>query len=96
MFHSKFIVAVVNIHRTDAMLLLQGQGFQMRGVTGIPSVCMAIFLSGYFEKWAHHILIAFTFPVLEVGRKSPGVRPNHELHLPTDATKAATTAYEIS
>jgi hypothetical protein len=67
MFHSKFVIAVVNIPRTDAMLLLQGQGFQKHGVTGIPSACMVIFLSGYLEKWAYHTLTAFTFPLNEAG-----------------------------
>jgi hypothetical protein len=61
MLHSKFVVAVVNIHRTDAMLLLQGQGFQRHGVTGVQSACMVIFLSGYLEKRAHHTLTVFTF-----------------------------------
>jgi hypothetical protein len=68
----KFLVAVVNIHRMDAMLILHGQGFQKRDITGIPSACMAIFLSGYLEKWAHHTLTAFTFPVPEAGRSHTG------------------------
>jgi len=72
MFHSKFVVAVVNTHRTDAMLLLQGQGFQKHGVTVIPSAYTVIFLSGYFEKWAHHTLTAFTVPLIEAGRSQTG------------------------
>jgi hypothetical protein len=72
MFHSNFVVAVVNIRRRDAMRLVQGQGFQKHGVTGIPSACMVIFLSGYFEKWAHHTLTAFTFPLNEAGRSHTG------------------------
>jgi len=67
MFDSNFVVAVANIHRRDAMLLLQGHGFQKHGVTGIPSDCMVIFLSGYFEKWASYTLTAFTFPLIEAG-----------------------------
>jgi len=68
MLHSKFVAAVVNTHRTDAMLLLQREGFQKHGVTGIQSACMVIFISGYFEKWAHHTLTAFTFSLIEAGR----------------------------
>ena len=59
-------------HCTDSMLLVQGQGFQKHGVTGIPSACMVIFLSGYFETWAHHTLTAFPFPLIEAERSYTG------------------------
>lgn len=68
--HSHFVVAAVNIHCTDAMLL-PGQGLQTW------HQWHTISLHGYFSfTYFENALIAHTFPLNDIGESDEGNAPN--------------------